>query len=258
MLGVLFHAGSILSFLLLGRLHARDRNRRVVERDTILNLLNAGLLLVVQVGFVSWVARASDWGMVDASFVRGGWLQCLFAFVVFDFTHYWVHRADHAVPLLWKFHRVHHSSESLDASSGIRMHVVDFLQLCAIRIVLFAVVFDVTAFASWAVPSALSLGVVFEAYQHGNIAMDLSRPWARAWNAVLNNPHFHAWHHARGAEECRGNYGNTLTVWDRWFGTDITRAELPAAMGLSASERLEPSLVGLQMLRPAGSTVDPR
>jgi sterol desaturase/sphingolipid hydroxylase (fatty acid hydroxylase superfamily) len=51
---------------------------------------------------------------------------------------------------------------------------------------------------------------------------------------------------------CDGNYGNVLLFWDRLFGTDVTGAEPPPLMGIDGDQRLENSLLGLQLLRPEG------
>ena len=176
-------------------------------------------------------------------------MQFLLAFLLLDLSRYAVHYADHRVPLLWRFHRVHHSSEKLNATSGLRMHVVDLFQLTAIPILVFGVVLDTSSFASWVVPSALALGILFDSFQHANIAMDMSKPWNRAFNLVLNNPHFHSWHHTRDGHLRDGNYGNVLVLWDRIFRTDVTQDELPDAFGLPQDQQLEQGVIGLQAMR---------
>jgi sterol desaturase/sphingolipid hydroxylase (fatty acid hydroxylase superfamily) len=188
-------------------------------------------------------------GWVDGAALSHPALQFLVAFLLLDLARYWVHLADHRVGFLWAFHRVHHSSERLNATSGLRMHVVDLVQLTAIPVVLYGLVLDVSSFEAWVVPGALALGIFFDCYQHANIAMDMSKPLNRGFNLLLNNPHFHSWHHTRDGDLRDGNYGNVLVVWDRIFRSQVTQALPPEAFGLPEDQQLQQDLVGLQMMR---------
>jgi sterol desaturase/sphingolipid hydroxylase (fatty acid hydroxylase superfamily) len=80
----------------------------------------------------------------------------------------------------------------------------------------------------------------------------VQRPLFRAWNTVLNNPHFHSWHHVREDALAHGNYGQTLVVWDRLFGTAVDRDAPPASFGLSGDDALQRTPWGLQLLRRGG------
>ena len=61
--------------------------------------------------------------------VQVAWGYFLATFLALDFLRYWLHRLHHRVPFFWQFHRVHHSSEHLNATSGLRMHAFDLVQL---------------------------------------------------------------------------------------------------------------------------------
>ncbi|NOY27658.1 MAG: sterol desaturase family protein, partial [Oligoflexia bacterium] len=183
-----------------------------------------------------------------------GLVQLLVAFLALDLCRYWVHRLDHRLPWLWTFHRVHHSTRMLDATAGLRMHIVDFVQLSAIPVLLFSVLLRVDP---WVFAVAMGIGVVADGWQHANLRLDITHPVWRTWDRVLNNPHFHAWHHDADGLQHDGNYGNTLTIWDAVFGSNVSQLSLPVALGLSADQDLEESLVGLQLLRPVAVDVDP-
>lgn len=249
MFGALLQGGVMLAFLALGAAMPRQE-QPLFGRHTVVNLLTGGLMFLARVSLIAWVAGYAEVGLVDLAWLKHPALQLLLCFLLIDFTRYWVHRLDHRVPLLWRFHRVHHSSERLDATAGLRMHFVDFLQLSAIPLVLFSVVLDVSSFAPWVLPAALGIGVLSDGFQHANLRLDYGHPFWRGWDRLLNNPHFHAWHHNDQGHLYDGNYGNTLTVWDRLFGSDVTRPELPAGLGLSADQKLAESVLGLQLLRP--------
>jgi sterol desaturase/sphingolipid hydroxylase (fatty acid hydroxylase superfamily) len=146
---------------------------------------------------------------------------------------------------------VHHSARRLDSTTGLRMHAADFLQLSALPILLFGVLLDTAAWSPWVLTAVFGIGAVFDGFQHANLRLPWSSPLVRAWSAVLNNPHFHAWHHTVDGAEIDGNYGNTLTIWDRLFGSDVTRPTLPRAFGVAADQGLREDPLGWQLLRPA-------
>ena len=248
MTGVLIQGGFMGLFLLLGWLWPRVKVPPV-NRDNVSNVLNGAMLAILRFTLVAWIAAQSEIGLLDLSWLSMGWAQLLLAFLVLDFSRYWLHYAAHRVPLLWTFHRVHHSAERLDATTGLRMHVVDFFQLSAVPLLLFGVLLDTSSFELWVVPTALYIGVFFDTFQHANIPMDMTRPWNRAWNMLLNNPHFHSWHHTRDGALCDGNYSNTLIIWDRIFGTEVTRPTIPEAFGLEADQALRNDPLSWQLLR---------
>lgn len=252
MSGALLEGIAITLFLLVSAYYPRVSEQGIVSWDTLINVMTGLGLFLVRVTLVAWVAAHSSVGLVPMDWLGPSWAQFAVALVLLDFARYWVHRLDHRVPWLWTFHRVHHSSERLDATSGLRMHLVDFLQLSAIPVVLFSILLDSRSLAPWVVPAALSVGVVMDAFQHANIRFELDRPWKRAWHRVLNNPLFHAWHHTRDGELCDGNYGNTFVFWDRLFGSEVTRPVPPEAYGLEDHQALDNTVVGLQLLRPRG------
>jgi sterol desaturase/sphingolipid hydroxylase (fatty acid hydroxylase superfamily) len=246
--GAVLQVGWMALFLVLGWRFPRVPGAPLLNRDVLSNLANGAALFGLRVTLVAGVAAALPGGLIPA----GGlppWAQALVGFVLLDLCRYWVHYADHRVPWLWTFHRVHHSAERMDATTGLRMHLVDFLQLSAIPIVLFGVLLDTSGWAPWVLPSVLGVGAVMDAFQHANLLLPASAWWFRAWNLAFNSPNFHAWHHTRDGHLRDGNYGNTLIIWDRLFGTDVTQVKPPEAYGVTASEALVNDPVSWQLLR---------
>ena len=121
MTGALLQGGAMLLFLALGAVLPRS-DQPVLGRHTWVNLATGALMFGVRVSLVSFVAARSELGLLPTAWLVHPAFELLFAFLLLDFTRYWVHRLDHRVPLLWSFHRVHHSSEALDSTSGLRMH----------------------------------------------------------------------------------------------------------------------------------------
>ena len=257
MIGVLVKVVAMGFFQVAGVVRPRVTGQGLATRDTVINLINGAALFALKLALLNAI-----FGLIRVRLVPLDWLpnevaQFAFTLVLLDFTRYWVHYADHRVPALWSFHRVHHSSERLDATSGLRMHLVDFLQLAALPVVLFGVIFDERQLAGWVLPAALAVADVFDAFEHSNLKINMNNPLARAWNLLLNNPHFHSWHHTRDGALCDGNYANTFIIWDRLFGTDVTRPEPPALMGLDETQNLENSPLGLQLLRRRAASAPP-
>lgn len=219
------------------------------RKDVWVNLMNGLLLYPVRLALGALGVYQFRVGLVPLSFLNHPALQLLFCFLVLDFGRYWLHYAHHRVPFLWSFHRVHHSVESMDATAGLRMHAVDFLQLGLLPVFLFGIIFDTSQFPAWILPVAMVPGVLFDSFEHANLRFDASRGWRRAWHRLLNNPLFHSWHHTNEGHLCDGNYGNVLLLWDRLFGTEVTREQPPAEYGLSPDQRLRNGVIDLQLLR---------
>ncbi len=250
MVGLLTQALALVGGTAAGQLWPRVQ-QPLLRRDTWINLGNALLLYPVRLG-LGWLGLFEvKWGVVPMGWLGHPVAQLLFSFVVLDFCRYWLHYAHHRIPFLWSFHRVHHSSETMDATSGLRMHLVDFVQLGLLPVLLFGLIFDTSSFAAWVLPAAMVPGVLFDALEHANLRWEPTR-WRRIWHLALNNPLFHSWHHTRDGILCDGNYGNVLLFWDRLFGTDVTGDRPPELMGIDGDQRLENSLLGLQLLRREG------
>lgn len=232
--------------LLAGQLWPREARSSFLTKESWVNLLNGLVLFPLRLLIGLTGINALDVGLLDLTGLPAA-AQWLIAFLALDFVRYWVHYADHRVPWLWTFHRVHHSAEALDATTGFRMHVVDFLQLTAIPIVLFGVLFRISH--GWILPTALMVGIVADAAEHANVRFTLDSPIRRAWFAVFNNPLFHSWHHTRDGAICDGNYANALPIWDRLFGTDVTRPVPPELYGLEDKQAIAQDIIGLQLLR---------
>jgi len=235
-------------FLVLGWRYPRVPGAPLLNRDVLFNLANGAALFGLRVTLIVGITARLPGGLVPAGALPP-WAQVLVGFLLLDFARYWVHYADHRVPWLWIFHRVHHSAERMDATTGLRMHVVDFLQLSAIPLVLFGLLLDTSGWAPWVIPTVLGVGVAMDAFQHANVQLPAGAWWFRIWNLALNSPNFHAWHHTSDGHLRDGNYGNTLIIWDRLFRTEVTQAEPPAAYGVTTGEALRNDPLSWQLLR---------
>ncbi len=151
------------------------------------------------------------------------WLQILEIMLVTDFFGYWVHRAFHKFPFLWKFHAVHHSSGKMDWLASSRTHIVDAL---ANRGIAFAPVFWF-GFA----PKALALYVTFISFHaifiHANVKWRF-----RGLRWLISTPEFHHWHHTSEKEAYDKNFAVFVPVFDVIFGTAYMPGRWPTAYGI--------------------------
>lgn len=156
----------------------------------------------------------------------GGWptvAQLAAIVLVADMTQYWTHRAFHEVPLLWRVHRVHHSSVTMDWLAGSRLHLVDVVVTRALVLLPLAVL----GFTPAAIYAYLTFVSIHAVFIHANFA-----PRVRWLERVLVMPHFHHWHHAAASEAVNRNYAVHLPWLDRVFGTAYAPPAWPGSYGL--------------------------
>lgn len=135
-------------------------------------------------------------------------VQFLGCVLIADLAQYWVHRAFHSVPWLWRFHAVHHSAQAMDWIAGSRLHLLDVVVTRGLVLLPLVVLgFDTSAVLAYLV--LVSFHAVFI---HANFAPRAG--WLEKWIAM---PRYHHWHHA--VEPVDRNFAVHLPVIDRWFGT---------------------------------------
>ncbi|WP_370229617.1 sterol desaturase family protein [Cognatishimia sp.] len=147
------------------------------------------------------------------------WAEFVLAVLIFDFAIWAQHLITHKVPLLWRLHRVHHADRDMDVTTAIRFHPVEIALSMLLKIGL------VYALG----PSVLAI-VVFEIllngtamFNHSNLRLPLA--FDRALRKVLVTPDMHRVHHSVHRHEHDSNYGFSLSLWDRMFGTYIAQPE---------------------------------
>jgi sterol desaturase/sphingolipid hydroxylase (fatty acid hydroxylase superfamily) len=158
--------------------------------------------------------RLPAWPIADAlaSFVAG--------FLLLDFLQYAVHRCQHAVPFLWRFHALHHSDPDVDVTTSVRHHPIEYLIATAVywlTVLVLGIPAMVVLSHALAVFAAASL-------THGNISLP---EWLeRLLRPVLITLDLHLVHHSIEFSREAWNYGAVLSIWDRLFGTyaQISRA----------------------------------
>ncbi len=150
------------------------------------------------------------------------WLQFIEILFAVDITTYWIHRALHEVPALWKFHAVHHSTEEMDWLASSRLHVVELL---ATRVTGYLPIF-ILGFAPAAVYAYLVFVSFHAIFIHSNVRFRF--PVLR-W--VIATPEFHHWHHSSEAPAIDKNYAGFLPIYDVIFRTTYLPDHLASRYG---------------------------
>jgi sterol desaturase/sphingolipid hydroxylase (fatty acid hydroxylase superfamily) len=159
------------------------------------------------------------------------WLKLVLGVMLFDFVNYWFHRTAHLVPLLWRFHRVHHSDTTMDASTNFRSHPVEVIVYFGISNILAAAVFGL---------DLVTLGLFFLIatpfffLEHANIKFPAW--WDKSFGLIFTTPNIHKVHHEQDQYYTDSNFSDIFILWDRLFGTFKYKAPDQFKFGLKEFE----------------------
>jgi sterol desaturase/sphingolipid hydroxylase (fatty acid hydroxylase superfamily) len=164
----------------------------VVNSFTWLNAHRAGLFFHIKIPYV---------------------LQLIAGVLVFDLAAYWFHRLTHRNPFLWRFHRVHHSDTSMDASTQLRSHPVDVFYFTSSGILASAVFgLDLTSFGLY-----FLILMPMTVLEHANLRIP---SWVdKSFGLIFTTPNFHKVHHEQKQFYTDSNFADIFIFWDRLFGT---------------------------------------
>ncbi|MFW7379754.1 MAG: sterol desaturase family protein [Oligoflexus sp.] len=190
------------------RLQRWPANFTVIAVDTIFLRL---LFPTAAVG-IAILGEERSWGLLN-NIELAFWLKVIIAIIVMDLAIYFQHVLFHAVPGLWRLHRMHHADLEIDVSTGLRFHPLEIILSMLIKLMV------VTALGSPAI-AVLIFEILLNAtsqFNHSNIALPKQvDTWLR-WLVVT--PDMHRVHHSILAKETNSNFGFNLPLWDRIFGT---------------------------------------
>lgn len=185
----------------------------------VLDALLVRLVLPTAAVGVALQAEIAGWGLLGL-LDWPLWLKIAIAIVVLDLAIYLQHVLFHAVPPLWRLHRMHHADLEIDVSTGLRFHPLEILLSLAIKLAVI-VALGAPAVAVLIFEVLLNASAMFN---HSNVG--LPRRLEPLVRAVIVTPDMHRVHHSAVPSETHSNFGFNFSVWDRLFGT--YRAE-PAA-----------------------------
>jgi len=163
------------------------------------------------VGVAAW-ATTQHWGLFNYTDTPT-WLAIIVSVVLLDGLIYFQHVMFHAIPAFWRLHRVHHADMDFDVTTGARFHTLEILLSMLIKFaaiillgppVVAVVIFEVVLNAS-------------SMFNHSNVRLPLRLD--RLLRVFIVTPDMHRVHHSHRDHETNSNFGFSLSLWDRLFGT---------------------------------------
>jgi sterol desaturase/sphingolipid hydroxylase (fatty acid hydroxylase superfamily) len=192
----------------IGRATRWPSNLGVVVLDTVLVRI---LFPTTAVG-LALLAEAKGFGLFNVWPVAS-WIAIVVSVVILDLVIYLQHVLFHAVPALWRLHRMHHADLEFDLTTGARFHPIEILLSMLIKL---------TVIGALGAPAVAVL--IFEVllnatamFNHSNVR--LPAPVDRVLRLFVVTPDMHRVHHSVIVRETNSNFGFNLPWWDRLFGT---------------------------------------
>ena len=181
--------------------------------------LNSILLRLIfpaaAVGVAAFAAE-NNWGLLNY-FEMPFVLAVVLSVVVMDFIIYLQHVLVHAVPTLWRIHRVHHADLDYDVTTGARFHPIEIILSMLIK-------FATIVVLGPPIVAVVIFEVILNAmamFNHGNVRLPLGLD--KVLRLFVVTPDMHRVHHSVEDNETNSNFGFNLSVWDRLFGTYIAQ-----------------------------------
>jgi len=210
----------VLAVMVIWEVLAPRRSRPLARRRrwpanlgiVVLNSIIIRLLFPAAAVGVALTAETQGWGLLHRYDVPS-WVAVVAGVVVLDLAIYLQHVMFHAVPALWRLHRMHHADLDIDVTTGARFHPVEIMISMLIKF---------AAIAALGVPPvAVALFEVLlnatSMFNHGNVRIPPALE--PALRRLVVTPDMHRVHHSIERDETNSNFGFNLSIWDRLFGT---------------------------------------
>ena len=251
----LFYAIPTFAFLILiEAIVAKIKGLKINRPADVISSLSSGITNTIRDAIKFTFAIVTYSWLVDNIAIYkldSYWLVLFIAFLVQDFSGYWVHRLNHRVNILWNRHFIHHSSEDFNLSCALRQSISNTIKFSAIFMIPGALLGVPASIFAVLGPIHLFMQLWYHTQLIGNLGL---------LEYVFVTPSHHRVHHAINDEYIDKNYGQILIVWDKIFGT--FQAELksvPPVYGtLSQANTWNPILINykyfLQLLKDAWRT----
>ena len=225
------------------RPQAREPGLRRQARNLTLAAIGAVVLQIIQQPLVMALSRRAVRQHRGLLQIRPlpAWLEVSLALLLMDYTLYLWHVLLHRLPLLWRFHAVHHSDPDMDTSTSLRFHVGELLfsvlwRLAQIRLI------GVSPLALWIWEGLMHASILFH---HANLR--LPERFEAGLGQILVTPGLHAIHHSVVPSERESNYSSGLTLWDRLHGS-LKRDVAQDAIQIGLPEYPDPAALSLGRL----------
>lgn len=189
----------------------RPRRLRHAARNGGVGLLNVVVVSAFFSGLLAWDsrwAREHSFGLLSC-FSFPSSFETFLAFLLLDLWMYLFHRANHQLPLLWRFHRMHHSDDQVDVTTALRFHTGEIVVSSLFKLILIPVL-GISLAQLLLYETCLQPVILFH---HSNVA--LPENYDRLMRLVIVSPHMHRLHHSELRAETDSNYSSIFSFWDR-------------------------------------------
>ena len=177
----------------------------------VVNNVILGLLFGFLTAFIARWAEGESIGLLHL--VDLGWpIRLGLGLVMLDGWMYLWHRANHGIPLLWRFHRVHHSDRNMDVTTATRFHIGEHFGASILRLVLIPVL----GLDLWTLVIYHAMVLAVTQFHHADISLGRWDCWLR-W--LIVTPDMHKVHHSDEKCETDANFSTVLSLWDRLAAT---------------------------------------
>lgn len=172
-------------------------------------------ILAIEAAYRSQTAQFGVFNWVELPV----WFEIVLAIILLDFAIYLQHLLFHRVPLLWRLHRMHHSDQDIDVTTGARFHPIEIILSMLIKVTV-VYTLGISPIAVLLFEIVLNASAMFN---HSNAR--LPRQLDKSLRRAIVTPDMHRVHHSIITKETHSNFGFFLSIWDRWFGTYIAQPE---------------------------------
>ncbi|MCB0429636.1 MAG: sterol desaturase family protein [Flavobacteriales bacterium] len=213
--------------------------RKGIWQDFFFLVFNGHYLAIVISLATAWLLSKIahffqiSWNPESVNLLSGApiWVQAIVFLVFKDLVEWWIHRALHTFPWLWRFHKLHHSIHDMDWIGNFRFHwmeVVVYKTLSYLPLTILGVDGNVILIIA-------VIGTLIGHLNHANLRWDYG-----PLRHILNSPRFHVWHHDKVNHQPHGqNFAIFFSFWDWLFGTAYwpEQPEQPEALGFQGDEK---------------------
>lgn len=228
LLRAIFSFGGLILFWTIGLVFPfrksfafRDFNRWLTN---LIFSFGNGLLIFLLIPISLETVNLLPWAQGLGFFSIKGFgppIQYILGWVILDFSMYWQHRFSHLWNWFWKLHRVHHSDIEIDTTSGGRFHTFESFLSFGFKLIL-VILFEIP------VESILFFAILLNfcaLFNHSNFKVPTSLE--KPLRYLIITPDLHRIHHSVIGEEMNTNFGFSISLWDRLFGTFRSEASSP-------------------------------
>lgn len=179
---------------------------------TTLNTVVLRVALPLGAFGMAGIAAERQWGLLNLVGAPA-LIEVAVAVLLLDLTVYWQHRLFHRIPVLWRFHKVHHADNDFDVTTGLRFHTASILVSMVVKMGA-TVAIGASPLAVLIAETALNVTAMFN---HANVRMPVGLDRVVRWFVVT--PDMHRVHHSVRRDEHSHNFGFNFPWWDRLLGT---------------------------------------